>query len=113
VGTNELLWLGRTFNRVQASADKQGPLWRIQLKADEALGQIDYGRKGSEQGNVQFRRSLYFVQDMKSGERITSEKVKSIRPGFGLAPKYIDQVMGATVAVDVARGTPVRQEHLK
>jgi uncharacterized protein YhdP len=42
VGTNELLWLGRTFNRVQASADKQGPLWRIQLKADEALGQIDY-----------------------------------------------------------------------
>jgi len=79
----------------------------------QALGQIDYGRKGSEQGNVQFRRSLYFVQDMKSGERITSEKVKSIRPGFGLAPKYIDQVMGATVAVDVARGTPVRQEHLK
>ena len=42
VGTNELLWLGRTFNRVQASADKQGPLWRIQLKADEAQGQIDY-----------------------------------------------------------------------
>ncbi len=42
VGTNELLWLGRTFNRVQASADKQGPQWRIQIKADEAQGQIDY-----------------------------------------------------------------------
>jgi uncharacterized protein YhdP len=42
VGTNELLWLGRTFNKVQASADKQGPQWRIQLKADEAQGQIDY-----------------------------------------------------------------------
>ena len=42
VGTGELLWLGRTFNRVQASADKQGPQWRIQLKADEAQGQIDY-----------------------------------------------------------------------
>ena len=42
VGTNELQWLGRTFNQVQASADKQGPQWRIQLKADEAQGQIDY-----------------------------------------------------------------------
>jgi N-acetylneuraminate synthase len=79
----------------------------------QALGQIDYGRKASEQGNVQFRRSLYFVQDMKAGERITPEKVKSIRPGFGLAPKFLDQVLEAAVAVDVARGTPVRQEHLK
>ena len=45
VGTGELLWLGRSFNRVQASADKQGPQWRIQLKADEAQGQIDYRPK--------------------------------------------------------------------
>jgi pseudaminic acid synthase len=79
----------------------------------QALGQIDYGRKASEKGNLQFRRSLYFVQDMKAGERITAEKVKSIRPGFGLAPKYLDQVLGASVAVNVLRGTPVRQEHLK
>ena len=79
----------------------------------QALGQIDYGRKASEKGNLQFRRSLYFVQDMKAGERITPEKVKSIRPGFGLAPKYLDQVLGTSVAVNVLRGTPVRQEHLK
>ena len=45
VGTGELLWLGRTFNHVQASADKKGPQWRIQLKADEAQGQIDYRPK--------------------------------------------------------------------
>ena len=78
-----------------------------------ALGRVDYGRKSSEEGNVKFRRSLYFVKDMKALEKITSEKVKSIRPGFGLSPKYLDQVLGATVTVDVARGTPVRQEHLK
>ena len=78
-----------------------------------ALGKIDYGRKSSEKGNVQFRRSLYFVQDMKAGELITPEKVKSIRPGFGLAPKHLDHVLGALVAVDVVRGTPVRLEHLE
>jgi pseudaminic acid synthase len=79
----------------------------------QALGQIDYGRKSSEQGNVQFRRSLYFVQDIKAGEQITQEKVKSIRPGFGLEPKYLDQVLGKAVTVDVLRGTPVRMEHFK
>lgn len=78
-----------------------------------ALGRVDYGRKSSEEGNVKFRRSLYFVQDTKAGEKITPEKVKSIRPGFGLAPKYLDRIIGATLSVDVARGTPVRQDLLK
>jgi N-acetylneuraminate synthase len=78
-----------------------------------ALGWVDYGRKSSEQGNVKFRRSLYFVQDTKAGEKITPEKVKSIRPGFGLAPKNLDRIIGATLSVDVARGTPVRQDFLK
>jgi N-acetylneuraminate synthase len=78
-----------------------------------ALGRVDYSRKSSEEGNVKFRRSLYFVQDMKAGERITPEKVKSIRPGYGLAPRYLHQVLRSSVAVDVARGMPVRQEYLK
>ncbi|WP_300554707.1 pseudaminic acid synthase [Limnohabitans sp. Rim8] len=78
-----------------------------------ALGRVDYGRKSSEEGNVKFRRSLYFVQDTKAGEKITPEKVKSIRPGFGLAPKNLDRIIGATLSVDVAWGTPVRQDCLK
>jgi len=57
----------------------------------EALGRVDYGCKSSEQGNVRFRRSLYFVEDMKAGERIGRDQVKSIRPGFGLAPKYLEK----------------------
>jgi pseudaminic acid synthase len=79
----------------------------------EALGKVDYGRKSSEQGNVQFRRSLYFVQDATAGQTITPEMVRSIRPGFGLAPKYLDEVLGATLRVNVARGTAVRRDHLE
>ena len=72
----------------------------------EALGSVDYGRKSSEQGNVKFRRSLYFVKDIKEGEVITKEHVKSIRPGFGLAPKHLKQIIGKSALCDIARGTP-------
>jgi pseudaminic acid synthase len=73
----------------------------------EALGSVDYGRKSSEQANVKFRRSLYFVKDIKKGEVITKEHVKSIRPGFGLAPKYMKEIIGKKTTSTVKRGTPV------
>jgi len=73
----------------------------------KALGQVDYGRKSSEQGNVKFRRSLYFVKDIKAGETIIAEHVKSIRPGYGLAPKFYDDVIGKTINQNIQRGTPV------
>lgn len=73
-----------------------------------ALGRLDYGRKSSEQGNVKFRRSLYFVKDMKAGDVITQDCVRSVRPGFGLAPRYFDQLIGSKVRSDVRFATPVR-----
>ena len=73
----------------------------------QALGKVDYGRKSSEVSNVKFRRSLYFVKDIKAGEIITNEHVKSIRPGFGLAPKYLNNIIGKTAPADIERGTPV------
>lgn len=76
----------------------------------DALGRIDYGRKSSEQGNVQFRRSLYFVKDLKAGEVITPDAVRSVRPGFGLAPKHLGAVLGQRVRRDVARNTAVTPE---
>ena len=72
-----------------------------------ALGKVDYGRKSSEQGNVQFRRSLYFVQDMRAGEIITAECIRSVRPGYGLAPKHFDTLIGKKVKTDVMKNTPV------
>lgn len=73
----------------------------------ESMGQVDYGRKSSEQGNVKFRRSLYFVKDLKKGETITIDSVRSVRPGFGLSPKYLEKILGKCVVRDVAYATPV------
>ncbi|NGP53796.1 pseudaminic acid synthase [Thioalkalivibrio sp. XN8] len=78
----------------------------------EALGAVDYGRKSSEQGNAQFRRSLYFVKDLKAGEVITTDAVRSVRPGYGLAPKYLPEVIGKRVVADVKKNTAVRRELL-
>ncbi len=79
----------------------------------ESLGRVNYERKKSEQENAKFRRSLYVVKDIKAGEIITKENVKSIRPGFGLAPKFYEQVMGRTVSCDISFGTPLSLEDLR
>lgn len=76
----------------------------------EALGRVDYGRKSSEQGNVKFRRSLYFVKDLKAGEQITKDSVRSIRPGFGMKPKQLDFVIGKQATRDITKNTPVTEE---
>jgi pseudaminic acid synthase len=79
----------------------------------KALGKVDYGRKSSEQGNVQFRRSLYFVRELKAGQTITADAIRSIRPGFGLAPKYFKCVVGEQVLKDVFYGQPLSWDIIK
>jgi len=78
-----------------------------------ALGSVDYGRKSSEQGNVKFRRSLYFVKDMKAGDVITPGCVRSVRPGFGLPPKLMGEIIGKVIKDNVKTGEPVRFELIK
>ena len=72
-----------------------------------ALGTVSYGRKDSEKGTVQHRRSLYVVADVKAGEPFTENNVRSIRPGLGLPPKELPNVLGRRARSDVARGTPM------
>lgn len=72
-----------------------------------ALGRVDYGRKSSEMGNVKFRRSLYFVADMKPGDVITADCVRSVRPGFGLPPRDYELTLGRKVNRVVIKGMPV------
>jgi sialic acid synthase SpsE len=75
----------------------------------QSLGQVDYGCKSSELGNVKYRRSLYFVKDLKVGDVITADAVRSVRPGYGLAPKFIDQVIGRKINSNVKINTPVKR----
>ncbi|PDT81737.1 pseudaminic acid synthase [Sinorhizobium sp. BJ1] len=85
-------------------------LCRDAKTAWEALGNVDYGHKSSETGNVKFRRSLYFVKALKVGDIITADAVRSVRPGFGLAPKYLDQILGKALRKDVQINTPVTKD---
>ncbi len=78
-----------------------------------ALGSVDYGRKSSEVGNVQFRRSLYIVSEIPAGGRITSENMRSVRPGYGLAPKHYDGVLGRIAVRDLHFGEPLLWECLE
>lgn len=73
----------------------------------DAVGTVDYGLKSSERSNTVFRRSLYIVKDIPRGTMITKDNVRSIRPGYGLAPKHYDTVLGQRAKRDLKRGEPL------
>jgi len=70
-----------------------------------SLGNAGYERKKAEEANIKFRRSLYFVNNLKSGDTITADSIRRIRPGFGLAPKYEQDLIGKRVNSNISIGT--------
>ena len=76
----------------------------------QTLGKVDYGRKSSEQDNVKFRRSLYFVKNMKAGDIITLDSIRSVRPGYGLPPAMYEKIIGKKLVKDVAFAEAVRED---
>jgi len=76
----------------------------------EALGRVNYEREESERGNEVFRRSLYVVEDVTKGERFTAKNVRSIRPGLGMAPKHLPEVLGKRATRDLKRGTALKPD---
>jgi len=107
-----------TIDRNDGGADDSfslEPLELAQLCKDTktawtALGRVSYERTEAEKGNVKFRRSLYIVKDIKAGEELTYENVKSIRPGFGLAPKMLKEVIGKKATRDLSKGTALKSD---
>lgn len=76
-------------------------------RAWQACGEVSYGATQIEQASMQFRRSLYIVNDMKAGDVLGTDNLGRIRPGFGLAPKYYELLLGRKVKHDLAKGTPL------
>lgn len=79
--------------------------------AFECVGSPNYARKPSEEQNVKFQRSLYFVADLPAGHRVTAADVRSVRPGYGLAPASMESLIGAELAVDVKAAEATSEDH--
>jgi N-acetylneuraminate synthase len=107
------------------SREEEGPDSDFSLEPDEfaemvdtvrttrsAIGDVRYGVTKREQESQVFRRSLFAVEDIKEGESLTKDNVRSIRPGHGLKPKFFDDVLGRTAAHDIERGTPLSWSHV-
>lgn len=82
-------------------------------RAWESIGRVHYGPTDAERGSLALRRSLYITADLGAGERLTHDNVRSIRPGNGLAPGHLDEVLGMSVTRDVRRATPLTWDLLR
>lgn len=102
-----------TLSRVDGGVDSAFSLEPAEMtqlvveteRAWQGLGEVSYGSSAAEKNSLQFRRSLYITRDLKAGDVLTGENVRAIRPGLGLPPKYLDQILGRRVSRAAARGT--------
>lgn len=78
--------------------------------AEDSVGVVDYELTEQAKNNRAFARSLFAVNDIKSGEIFTKENIRSIRPGYGIMPKYIDDILGKKAKKDITKGTPIKWE---
>ena len=107
-----------TLNRNDGGVDSNFSMEPIEMeqlvleteRAWQAMGQVSYGATEAEKKSMVFRRSLYIVKDLKAGDVLTIENVRAIRPGLGLATKYLNVVLGKSVGIDVKRGTALTWE---
>lgn len=78
--------------------------------AEKALGEVHYGASEQEAKSRVFRKSLFIVKDLKAGELLTHNNVRSIRPGYGLHPRHLKEVLGRRAASDLQKGTPLTRD---
>ena len=109
-----------TINRSDEGPDSRFSLEPHEFKeivrtvrdVEKSLGKVTYEKTSSEKSNLQFRRSLFAIKDISSGEKFTKNNVRSIRPGYGLHPRNMDIVLSSRAARDIARGTPLKVSDL-
>jgi pseudaminic acid synthase len=107
-----------TLSRAEGGVDSAFSLEPTELaqlrseteRAWQALGVPSFGVSSAETASMRFRRSLYIVEDLRIGELLNAKNLRAIRPGYGLAPKHLDELIGLPVMRAVARGTPMGWE---
>lgn len=82
-------------------------------EVEKAMGKVSYGVSKQEETNACFRRSLFVVKDIAAGEKLTPENIRSIRPAYGLRPKYYKEVLGKVAKHEIKRGTPLSFEDIE
>lgn len=110
-----------TLSRAEGGVDSAFSMEPVEMKslvteterAWRSLGKITYGPTEKERASMVFRRSLYVVEDINAGDKITERNVKSIRPGYGLPPKYLDVVVGKKLNRSLRMGTPLSWEFIE
>ncbi len=80
---------------------------------ERARGRVQYGPMEQERDSIVFRRSLFAVEDIRAGEKLTKDNIRVIRPGYGMKPKYYADVLGKIAAQDIGRGTPLAFEMIR
>lgn len=109
-----------TLSRKDGGVDAQFSLEPEQMcqlvketkQAWQALGEVKYGSIDSESGSLQFKRSIYLVKDIEAGSILDENSVRCIRPGYGLPPKHLSEVLGRKINCSAKRGTPLRWDML-
>jgi pseudaminic acid synthase len=103
--------LNRDIGGVDASFSMNEQEFTAMVKAvrqaETAIGVVDYTLTEKQRKGRDFCRSLYVVEDIKKGEELTAKNVRSIRPGFGMHPKFYKEILGQKVKSNIERGTPL------
>ena len=89
-----------------------GAMVKAVREAESAIGKTDYKLTEKQIKAREFRRSLYVTKDIKAGDILTRENIRSIRPGYGLHPKYLEAILGKTAKKDFLKGFPLKQEDI-
>jgi pseudaminic acid synthase len=105
-----------TFSRTIPGPDSAFSIEPAELKAmvdairetEQALGKVNYSVTEHEKASRVFRRSLFAIEDIAEGEIFTKKNIRSIRPGYGLSPKYLHEILGKKAIVNICRGTPLQ-----
>jgi pseudaminic acid synthase len=110
-----------TLKRSEGGVDSDFSLEPHELKAmvkairntESALGKVNYELSAKSMKSREFSRSLFIVKDIKSGEAFTDDNIRSIRPGYGMHPEYLNEVLGKVSTIDLEKGTPLKWEFIK